>query len=246
MDLNGSETQEQLSAVEVQQIEAAVNYYLDKRSHVKHFLGPLKDRIEESESLMRHVHSIKARLKDPEHLREKLGRKILAARKIGKAYDVTPENLFTKVTDLAGIRLLHLHSTQIESIDVELQRMLSEFGFDLVERPFARTWDDESKAYFERIGFETQKSPTMYTSVHYVVGSTSKLVIRGEIQVRTLMEEVWGEVDHSINYPVPTDSIACMEQLKALARVSSGSSRLVDAIFASHVDHEKRRIKNFE
>ena len=34
----------------------------------------------------------------------------------------------------------------------------------------------------------------MYTSVHYVIGSASRTTVTCEIQVRTLMEEVWGEV----------------------------------------------------
>lgn len=58
--------------------------------------------------------------------------------------------------------------------------------------------------------------------------------MRIELQVRTLMEEVWGEVSHSINYPVETASISCREQLRVLARISSGCTRLVDSIFSSY------------
>jgi len=50
------------------------------------------------------------------------------------------------------------------------------------------------------------------------------------------MEEVWGEVDHSINYPRPVDSIACKEQILALARSTSAATRLVDSIFATVAD----------
>ena len=57
-----------------------------------------------------------------------------------------------------------------------------------------------------------------------------------EVQVRTLMEEVWGEVDHKLNYPVPTQILALKEQLKVLARVTSSASRLVDSIFLTHED----------
>ena len=72
----------------------------------------------------------------------------------------------------------------------------------------------------------------MYTSVHYVVSSASRTKITCEIQVRTLMEEVWGEVDHAINYPDPSELLSCREQLKVLARVTSSATRLVDSIFA--------------
>ncbi|MGH9905928.1 MAG: hypothetical protein ACRD8U_10160 [Pyrinomonadaceae bacterium] len=59
-----------------------------------------------------------------------------------------------------------------------------------------------------------------------------------EIQVRTLADEIWGEIDHKINYPYPHDSLSCREQIKALARVASSCSRLVDSIVASHQDWE--------
>jgi len=74
----------------------------------------------------------------------------------------------------------------------------------------------------------------MYTSVHYVVQPNSISELTCEIQVRTLMEEVWGEVDHKINYPEKADSLSCREQIKVLARVTSSCSRLVDSIFLAH------------
>jgi len=77
----------------------------------------------------------------------------------------------------------------------------------------------------------------MYTSVHYVVEANTKTRYTCEIQVRTLMEELWGEVDHTINYPHKTPSIACSEQIRALARLTSGCSRLVDSIFRSHEEY---------
>jgi putative GTP pyrophosphokinase len=81
----------------------------------------------------------------------------------------------------------------------------------------------------------------MYTSVHYVVASNSRTTVTCEIQVRTLMEEVWGEVDHSINYPHKTESVPCREQIRALARSTSSATRLVDAIFATVEDIAKTK-----
>lgn len=110
----------------------------------------------------------------------------------------------------------------------------------LCEEPFARTWDDEYRRFFQECGFETQPSPSLYTSVHYVVESSSRKTTTCEIQVRTLMEEVWGEVEHSINYPHDVDSLACREQLKVLARVTSSATRLVDSIFLTFDEHRER------
>jgi len=47
-------------------------------------------------------------------------------------------------------------------------------------------------------------------------------------------------VGHALNYPAPTDSVACREQLKVLARVTSSSSRLVDSIFTSAEDYNRQ------
>jgi putative GTP pyrophosphokinase len=85
--------------------------------------------------------------------------------------------------------------------------------------------------------FEVDDSPcSLYTSVHYVVDAGLDARCTAEIQVRTLAEELWGEVDHAINYPHKTQSLACREQIKALARATSSCSRLVDAIYRSNDD----------
>ena len=147
-----------------------------------------------------------------------------------------PENLLTSINDLAGVRILHLHTRQIQRIDPLLREIFAEQKYELLEGPFARTWDDESREFFKACGIETQDSPTLYTSVHYVIGSASRTTVTCEIQVRTLMEEVWGEVDHAINYPTPTNVLASSEQLKVLARATSTATRLVDSIFLTHED----------
>ena len=64
----------------------------------------------------------------------------------------------------------------------------------IVEGPFARTWDDENRAFFATLGIETQKSAELYTSVHYVVETGIKIKLTVEIQVRTLAEELRGRL----------------------------------------------------
>jgi ppGpp synthetase/RelA/SpoT-type nucleotidyltranferase len=191
--------------------------------------------------LMRSVHSMKWRIKDPNHLRDKLIRKWSEARKKGKAFAITRDNLFTRINDLAGFRILHLYTRQFEHIDQCLERIFKEQFYRVVEGPSARTWDDESREYFRSIDTRFIKSATLYTSVHYIVAANQKTKYTCEIQVRTLAEELWGEVDHTLNYPHASESLACKEQIKVLARVTSSCSRLVDSIFLSHADHQQSR-----
>ena len=181
------------------------------------------------------VHSVKFRLKDPKHLRNKLIRHTKEEAEGKRVFDYTVENLFTRITDLAGYRILHLHTRQMGELNEHLIPLLEE-AHKVVEGPKAKTWDDETRTYFESVHIETENNQRMYSSVHYIVQPNSRTPVTMEIQVRTLADEIWGEVDHKINYPDPHESLACREQIRALARVTSSCSRLVDAIVASNAD----------
>lgn len=215
-------------------VEQLLVAYDSNLETVELFRKQLRTALDSSTELARHIHSIKTRPKDREHLRDKLLRKMAECEEAGVDFTITPDNLLTEVNDLVGARILHLHTRQIRDIDVALRAIFEEQQYELREGPFARTWDDESREFFDGCGIETQQSPTMYTSVHYVIGSASRTLVTCEIQVRTLMEEVWGEVDHLVNYPTPTTTLSSTEQLKVLARVTSSASRLVDSIFLTH------------
>lgn len=187
--------------------------------------------LSEDGQLRRLIHSHRSRVKDPEHLRDKLRRKLLKSREAGTVFDITVDSLYERVNDLAGLRLLHLHTAQFAQINTRLLELFDEHRFTVLEGPQARVWDDEYREVFKAMGVSTVSSDRMYTSVHYVVLPNRKSRITGEIQVRTLAEELWGEVDHSINYPQSSDVLACREQLRVLARVTSSCTRLVDAIY---------------
>jgi ppGpp synthetase/RelA/SpoT-type nucleotidyltranferase len=222
----------------LRRLDTLVAAYESAMPLVRQFQDQLLGALSGSTALTPYVHSFKARLKDPDHLRDKLLRQMAICRQVGRPFDITIANLLVRINDLAGIRILHLYTRQILDIDRQLREILDEQRYALLEKPFARTWDDESRAFFASCGIDTQDSPSLYTSVHYVVSSASKTTITCEVQVRTLMEEVWGEVDHQINYPHPAESLACREQIKVLARVTSSATRLVDSIFLTHQEHD--------
>ena len=172
------------------------------------------------------LHSVRARLKDSGHLKDKI------VRKQAGGDPITAENLFTRVTDLAGVRVLHLYQEQSRAIHAAIMDKV-EFQRDWVfnEPPRAYTWDPEAQGFFAEMGLEVQVKDSFYTSVHYLVRPRADSTHCCEIQVRTLFEEIWGEVDHTLNYPNPTENVACREQLRVLTKVVGAGSRLVDAIF---------------
>lgn len=230
-----------LTKAERRLVDSLLQAYEAHRKSISIFHDQLMVALEGSTALAKSIHSMRSRLKDPDHLADKLERKIKECKLKKKPFAITPENLLTKVNDLVGFRLLHLYTRQFTAIDAALRDVFEEGKYQLIEGPFARTWDDESRQFFRDCKVKTQDSPSMYTSVHYVIGSASKTIVTAEIQVRTLSEEVWGEVDHTMNYPHPIDNVACREQLKVLARVTSSASRLVDSIFATVDDHKRNR-----
>lgn len=216
-----------------------VSHFMEERQHrlVRQTHNSLIEQILGHKNLMENVHSIRSRIKDPGHLKEKLLRKIRDANEKGEEFDITKENLFERINDLSGIRIIHLHTAQFHQIDTHLRCLLEDLYIDLIEGPTAKSWDPEYQKKFDKMGADIEVNDSMYTSVHYVYVSDSTKKITGEIQVRTLMEEVWGEVDHKINYPTPTKSLPCSEQIQVLARITTSATRLVDSIFASHEDH---------
>ena len=174
------------------------------------------------------VHSYKSRLKDREHLRTKL------ARKRGQGDPVLPDDLFRRVTDLAGVRIIHLFQEHFSQIDRLIRRKVDAGDWVLGERAKAYTWDPETAEYFSVFDLDVMQKPTSYTSVHYLIRPREDSPICCEVQVRTLFEEIWGEVDHQINYPVPTKNLACGEQIKVLSKLVGAGSRLLDSLHRVH------------
>ena len=227
-----------LTEAEVALVEELMPIYEDaeNQERLKFLLNSLRSLLGESKSLGLLAHSFKGRLKGRDSLRDKLHRQLVRdVDELHIPFHVKKENFFTEINDLVGYRVLHLHTRQMQAIDTTLRKLFEDAPFQLLEGyPVAKVWDDESRKYFEDIGIKTETQPRMYSSVHYVIASNSRFHLTGEVQVRTLAQELWGEVDHKINYPHSNESLSCREQIRTLAWVASSCTRLVDSIFATH------------
>jgi ppGpp synthetase/RelA/SpoT-type nucleotidyltranferase len=142
------------------------------------------------------IHSVKSRVKDPEHLIEKIIRKT-PNRKIkhGENFQFTIDNYKDEITDLIGVRAIHIFKEDWEDIHnliVNIWRV-SEITANV------REGDDTKR--FEELNIEIQSRKSGYRSVHYLIESfpTNQKVI-AEIQVRTIFEEGYGEIDHQLRY----------------------------------------------
>lgn len=187
----------------------------------------------EAGSLEGVVHSIRHRLKDTDHLVEKIERKNIEDERKSLEKRLGPideTNLFQRVTDLAGVRVLHLHQDQFGKIHNAIMGKVKEGDFCSFEPPKAYTWDPDSKKYFKSLGIETKQKESFYTSIHYVLKPNGRSPVTCEVQVRTLLEEVWGEIDHAMNYPSPIENEQCKENIRVLARLVGAGSHLADSI----------------
>lgn len=125
---------------------------------------------------------------------------------------------------------MHLFQEHFTHIDAVVRKRVADGDWVLGERARAYTWDPESAEYFGQFDLEVIQKPTTYTSVHYLIRPRADSPICCEVQVRTLFEEIWGEVDHQINYPVPTEDLSCKEQIKVLSKIVGAGSRLLDSL----------------
>lgn len=211
------------------EIVELVAYYRDNVHLFSLFQKAVEDNVRLAPELHAYphpiVHSIKTRLKDPDHLVEKIRRKEAQGRSINR------ENVFSEITDLAGVRVLHLYQAQAAPIHQFLIGKIRSREWVLVEKPVAYSWDPDACEFFEGLGLRVKIKPSHYTSIHYVVRPKKNAISACEIQVRTLFEEIWGEIDHTVNYPTPTENIATREQLRVLSKLVSTGSRLADSVF---------------
>lgn len=168
--------------------------------------------------LIEKVHSLKIRIKSPEHLIAKIIRK----KEENPERTITLENYFTEITDLIGVRALHLFKDDWINIHQNIIKI-----WELHESPIAyiRTGDPEKD--FTDNGCEVKPHEAGYRSVHYLIKSKpTKTLYIAEIQVRTIFEEGWSEIDHQLRYPHDINDVLLSEYLKMFNRLAGSADEM--------------------
>lgn len=172
------------------------------------------------------VHSVKTRIKDIRHLIEKVIRKTPDRReKYGQDFNFTVDNYKDEITDLLGIRVIHIFKEDWEEIHNFITNM-----WDVMEIVAnVREGDDTSK--FDEQGIKVCSRPSGYRSVHYLVESypTNKKLIT-EVQVRTIFEEGYGEIDHQLRYSHEDIPELLGQNLMLLNRIAGSSDEMASLI----------------
>lgn len=188
---------------------------------VRDELEPAANLISECLRKVVNIHSVKQRVKDPEHLVEKIIRK-----KIEKPEtNITIENYTKEITDLIGIRALHLFKDEWEGIHDYITEM-----WDLAEKPKANIRKGDADSItdsFKDRGCEIKFHKFGYRSVHYLIEvKPYKKTYIAEIQVRTIFEEGWSEIDHKIRYPYDINNPILAQYLVVFNRLAGSADEM--------------------
>src|SRR5881275_1257509 len=109
-----------LTKSQKRRLDELVRHYQSNQDHFQLILKNLRNLFSSDKELFSHIHSMKYRVKKPSRLRDKLRDKMLDANRSGEAFEINQENLFETINDLAGFRILHLYTRQMEKINRSL------------------------------------------------------------------------------------------------------------------------------
>jgi putative GTP pyrophosphokinase len=190
------------------------------------------------------VHSVRMRVKNPEHLITKIIRKAL------KQPDrvINLSNYLEQVTDLVGVRALHLFKSNWDTIQQFIEKT-----WDRNEQPkaYVRAGDSlEANEVFNQAGFAVEEHPSGYRSLHFNIKTQpGKTLYIAELQVRTIFEEGWSEIDHTIKYPHNTANSVINEFLMLFNRMAGSADEMGSFIQllqydAAQKDSEVQTLKN--
>jgi ppGpp synthetase/RelA/SpoT-type nucleotidyltranferase len=167
------------------------------------------------------VHSIKVRIKEAEHLVAKIIRKKLET----PDFTIELPRYENFITDLIGIRALHLFKDEWLSIHKFVTST-----WELLEPPLAYVREGDSGATiksFEDAQCKVERHPFGYRSIHYLIKSQpAKCTHFAELQVRTIFEEGWSEIDHRVRYPRQSDDPYLADFLTIFNRLAGSADEM--------------------
>lgn len=167
------------------------------------------------------IYSIKSRIKDSASAYLKTKRK--------------KYNSINELTDLVGVRLLCLFENDLISINSCLLKYLKMKEYNIIE---IKVFNYDNQ-FIEKINdsiqlnkvdentFKTVNKPG-YKSLHYTV--SNKIMgdnVTIEIQARTLLQDVWGELEHSLSYKKGAVHPHIKKSFELLARDLETSDKLM-------------------
>ena len=151
------------------------------------------------------LHTIIYRIKDNARLIEKIDQE---SKEVGVEEEpITQHNFQERVGDLLGMRLICLRLSDIKRVEAYLKLLAEEKILRFTRSP------DHKRSFVlpvdpgKIIPEDLDLRYSGYSSIHYQVelgensGAIDELIgLQVEFQLRTILEEAWGEIDHKYRY----------------------------------------------
>jgi putative GTP pyrophosphokinase len=185
------------------------------------------------------VHSVWYRIKNSEHLINKIIRKKIKNPEL----KITKENYLEEITDTIWFRALHLFKQDILDIHPLILKIFDKCFHEIPK--FYHSIRDSKKFLqeIEKLGCSMELHTDWYRSMHYLVKIPylSKYYI-AEIQIRTIFEEGWSEINHRHNYPSSTEEQTLQQSLCVLNSLAGSADEM--ASFIRWLDQELKSKKD--
>ncbi len=186
--------------------------YKKLAEYIVHLIGDDPSSPKES------LHTIIYRIKDELRIIEKIDKqnKELEAG----VPPITEKNYRTRVGDLLGVRIICLRLSDIEKVEAYLGLLAEEKILRFVKGPIQKRSFILPIDPGELISDGIDLSYSGYSSIHYQVelgeNSDAPSGLEGlqfEFQLRTILEEAWGEIDHKYRYVRSRSGVALPEYI---------------------------------
>jgi len=151
------------------------------------------------------IHTVLYRIKDEARLIEKIEQENSTSAVNVKT--ITHSNYQERIDDIVGIRIICLRLSDIVKVEEYLKLLAEEKIFQFTEKA------DHKRSFVlpidpgEGVPQDLNLQYNGYSSIHYQVklGERSDVKedlkkIQVELQLRTILEEAWGEIDHKYRY----------------------------------------------
>lgn len=175
--------------------------YLGSQELLQNTLNSIASKFLTNDAKDAGVHSVRSRLKRPDSLIEKIIRKKIEAKKKGIKLTITVNNYPNFINDLIGIRILHTFKDDWFGIH---NYILGQCQYITKEKPLVYYRKGDEKHFIDECkknGCNAIAHPKAYRSIHYIINPHPKKKIGfAEIQVRTVFEDGWSEIDHKLRY----------------------------------------------
>jgi len=224
------------SGISWDELEEIRDNYLHTRDELEPTARQLVNILHKTEK----VHSVSYRIKAPEHLMAKIIRKRIRKPRLV----INLDNYRKEITDLIGIRVLHLFKEDWMDIHSFIIRT-----WNLRKTPVAYVRRGDPTGYinsFKTSGCMIKEHPFGYRSVHYLLKSMISeqaplLEQVSEVQVRTLFEEAWSSIDHHVRYPYEPRNVLLNELLVILNRLAGSADEM-----GSYIIYLKKKLQTLD